>query len=63
MCKEQNPAGAPKIEITDEMVQAAMAVLHESGYLDYCSSSDRVLVREMLEAAVLASPENVRVQL
>jgi hypothetical protein len=41
------------------MVEAATKVLHESGYLDYCSNADQELVREMLEAALSASTGNV----
>lgn len=47
--------GAHQIDVTPEMVDAAMEVLHSSGYLENPSQSDSVLVKDMLSAALAAS--------
>ena len=58
MCNESaRQAGAQEgvttISVTPEMINAATEVLHESGYLEYTSPSDRALVEDMLRAALV----------
>ena len=40
------------IEITEEMIEVGVKVLRESGKLCFASSSDDLLVREIIEAVL-----------
>lgn len=44
--------GVPQIEVTPEMLEAAVKVFRESGIVDECSEVDKLVVREMLEASL-----------
>jgi hypothetical protein len=48
-----------EIEITEEMISAGVSVLWESGRFDPVGPPDRLLVREMLEAALALRADRV----
>ena len=50
--------GVPRIEVTPEMIEAARDVLYSVGRWEYRAlEPDRLLVREMLHAALSVAPQ------
>jgi len=57
----KNRSSGPVADISPEMIDAAAAVLVESGRLEQCAGPpDDVLIKEILEAALAVTPPNNR---
>jgi len=60
MCKDESrqagstKEGVTQIEVTPEMIEAGLRVLHESGELEHLTPSQEALVRDILDSALLA---------
>ena len=52
---EVSRASAYKIEITPEMIEAAVLILRGSGLVERASSGDHLVVRDMLRMALRTS--------
>jgi hypothetical protein len=47
-------AGAPGIEVTQEMIEAGVYILRNSGRLERPASSDGLVVKDIISAAIRA---------
>ena len=47
-----NEKGVPEIQVTPEMIEAAYRVWQDSGATDYVSDSDKLMLHEIIVAAL-----------
>lgn len=53
--KQSQDAGAPETDVTPDMVEAGLSVLHASGAVEHPIEADRLVIEEIYRAMRAAS--------